>query len=255
MDLETENHLAALLMEEARRLRLQADKEGVGAYIRQPKVRGRPNSRFLTATVLGVQQANRAVEVNEMWRAREKELELDDKLSYRSKGTPRQAGERCQTGLSKESDSWKHRKTAPNASVSPSSSKERHKNFHLYEDDGLHDEEIEEFLQSRTKRGRGAVGSRMDEPGPYPVCTSSDRDEQLINHEVRAQDEWKRQILGPEKPSWLLTRKHEEDSFIRNTKEDDTSRSKKRLHSKEKHTSEKSDRSRREEKPRHHHRS
>lgn len=56
MDLETENRLATMLMEEARRLRLQAEKEGVGIYLHQPKVRGRPNSRFLTATVLGVQQ-------------------------------------------------------------------------------------------------------------------------------------------------------------------------------------------------------
>ncbi|KAK1285226.1 hypothetical protein QJS10_CPB20g01509 [Acorus calamus] len=56
MDSETENHLASLLMDEARRLRLQADREGVHVYLRQPNVRGRPNSRFLTATVLGVQQ-------------------------------------------------------------------------------------------------------------------------------------------------------------------------------------------------------
>lgn len=56
MDLETENRLAGLLMEEARRLRAEADKEGVHAYLRQPNVRGRPNSRFLTATVLGVEQ-------------------------------------------------------------------------------------------------------------------------------------------------------------------------------------------------------
>lgn len=56
MDLETENRLAALLMEEARRLRAEADKEGVHAYLRLPNVRGRPNSRFLTATVLGVEQ-------------------------------------------------------------------------------------------------------------------------------------------------------------------------------------------------------
>ncbi|KAL4279784.1 hypothetical protein GQ457_03G000270 [Hibiscus cannabinus] len=55
-------------------------QEGVHVYLQQPKVRGRPNSRFLTATVRGVQQANRAVEVNEMWRVRQKELELNDRL-------------------------------------------------------------------------------------------------------------------------------------------------------------------------------
>ena len=56
MDLETENCLASLLLEEARRLQLEADREGVHAYLRKPNVRHRPNSRFLTATVRGVQQ-------------------------------------------------------------------------------------------------------------------------------------------------------------------------------------------------------
>jgi type III secretory pathway lipoprotein EscJ len=56
MDLETENRIAAMLMREAAELRRQADKEGVHVYLRQPKARFRPNSRFLTATVLGVQQ-------------------------------------------------------------------------------------------------------------------------------------------------------------------------------------------------------
>ena len=61
MDLETENRLAAMLMEEAQRLQQEAEREGVGVYLRQPKVRGRPNSRFLTATVLGVQQGKYAL--------------------------------------------------------------------------------------------------------------------------------------------------------------------------------------------------
>lgn len=56
MDLETENRIAAMLMKEAAELRRQAEKEGVHVYLQQPKARFRPNSRFLTATVLGVQQ-------------------------------------------------------------------------------------------------------------------------------------------------------------------------------------------------------
>ncbi|CAI0550207.1 unnamed protein product, partial [Linum tenue] len=57
MDLETENRIAAMLLREAAELRRQAEKEGVRAYLEKPTVRARPNSRFLTATVLGVQQA------------------------------------------------------------------------------------------------------------------------------------------------------------------------------------------------------
>lgn len=56
MDLETENRIAAILLKEAAELRQKAEKEGVHVYLQQPKMRGRPNSRFLTATVLGVQQ-------------------------------------------------------------------------------------------------------------------------------------------------------------------------------------------------------
>ena len=58
MDLETENRIAAILMKEAAELRRQAEKEGVHVYLQQPKPRVRPNPRFLTATVLGVQQGS-----------------------------------------------------------------------------------------------------------------------------------------------------------------------------------------------------
>ncbi|KAL6561255.1 hypothetical protein OROMI_016856 [Orobanche minor] len=56
MDLETENRIAALLRKEAVELRRQAQSEGSLAYLRQPIVTSRPNSRFLTAIVRGVQQ-------------------------------------------------------------------------------------------------------------------------------------------------------------------------------------------------------
>lgn len=56
MDLDTENRIAALLLKEAAELRRQAQQEGALAYLREPTVRSRPNSRFLSATVRGVQQ-------------------------------------------------------------------------------------------------------------------------------------------------------------------------------------------------------
>lgn len=56
MDLETENRIAAILLKEAAELRRQAESDGALSYLHRPNVRGRPNSRFLTATVLGVQQ-------------------------------------------------------------------------------------------------------------------------------------------------------------------------------------------------------
>ncbi|KAL1351531.1 hypothetical protein AAHE18_06G103200 [Arachis hypogaea] len=200
MDLETENRLAAMLMREAAELRRQSEQEGVLAYLHKPNVRTRPNSRFLTATVCGVQQANRAVEVNEMWRVRQKELELDkqakgtkkDKSSgYKShtdrdsSGSPRRyaafdnslnASSSCPSkrkwdkcGSKDKGSSDKHYKDISNSD--PSRSMSRHGNFqepeYNPEPEGIRDEEMEEFLHTRKKRGRGGIGPRMDETGPY----------------------------------------------------------------------------------------
>ncbi|XP_022724949.1 nucleolar protein 58-like [Durio zibethinus] len=195
MDLETENRIAAILLKEAAELRRQADREAVHVYLQQPKVRGRPNSRFLTATVLGVQQANRAVEVNEMWRVRQKELELNDRLKGTSKNDSRH--NRSHGDISNPSRS-KSRRHESNVSASCLSSK-RVAESYSREDEGLRDEAVEEFLQSRVKRGRGSIGSRMDETGPY-LPTNSDSLEKLSTIPIAREH---RVVLGPEKPFLL----------------------------------------------------
>ncbi|KAF4346488.1 hypothetical protein G4B88_012525 [Cannabis sativa] len=167
MDLETENRIAAILMKEAAELRRQAEKDGVSVYLNQPKPKVRPNSRFLTATVRGVQQANRAVEINEMWRVRQKELELDDRLKDRSKDQ-RSNG-------------------------------------------------------ARAKRGRGAVGPRMDETGPYLPRGPNPKEELLTNIEHR------NVVYGPKKPYSLEScESSETDTESSETDTDDNKREKKR---------------------------
>ncbi|KAJ4873522.1 hypothetical protein Rs2_44795 [Raphanus sativus] len=168
MDLETENRIASILLREAAELRRQAEKEGVRAYLEKPNVRHRPNSRFLTATVLGVQQANKAVETDEMWRLRRTEIEFDQRLKRKSRDES--------TSVQSEhnnSRSFVKRCTSVDDNVarsSPSSSQSRNKRWQPgYDDDdgkGLGDVEVETFLQSRVKRGRGSVGPKMDEPFP-----------------------------------------------------------------------------------------
>lgn len=208
MDLETENRIAALLMQEATKLRLQAEKEGVNVYLREPKVRGRPNSRFLTATVRGVQQANRAAEVDEMWRVRQKELELDDRLMGRSKHESRYRSKRHHADSPERSS--RHEEADGNAAGSCTSSKRGNEDYYSDEDGGLRDDEIEEFLHSRVKRGRGAIGSRMDEPGPYLPCTDS-KEKMVMNPDVRMVEEWEQRVVGPEKPPFLKSRNLESD--------------------------------------------
>ncbi|KAF7058932.1 hypothetical protein CFC21_065898 [Triticum aestivum] len=272
MDLDTENRLASLLLEEARRLQSEADREGVHAYLQKPNVRHRPNSRFLTATVRGVQQdglkatspssnailspskiklsslrlkqtlravahqqsptevtmtrtphgrlpfscptehdtsirmpnkstfntaqyfpANRVVEVDEMWRAREKELELESKLKRRNKERGDSRGEKRKGDSRNMSSSSKIEEgTAYNSSYSD-------------QDDGLGDDEVEKFLHSRVKRGRGAVGSRMDEPGPYLKDSSHCRDKEP-SPDIRLEEKWERRVQGPERPLFLRSK-------------------------------------------------
>ncbi|XP_057859639.1 uncharacterized protein LOC131068476 [Cryptomeria japonica] len=239
MDPDTEKKLAALIMEEAKMLRLQADKEGVHAYLAKPKVRGRPNSQFLTATVRGVQQANRMADVNEMWRLREKELELEQRIHENQsrkyqKNMPSESSEhRMQDskykayssskeikGCKKEfsssefvhsSDlseshedeqyySAKRKRVCKNAIDSEDSAHDCQMHRRGLRDEGLCDEEIEAFLQSRTKRGRGAIGSRMDEPGPY-LMSPAGESSLAGPSEVRVKEDWEQRIIGPSMPS------------------------------------------------------
>ncbi|KAF2585499.1 hypothetical protein F2Q70_00034000 [Brassica cretica] len=222
MDLETENRIASILLREAAELRRQADKEGVRAYLEKPNVRHRPNSRFLTATVLGVQQgilplfwllrfmlntrvhiclvrslmwllplrhaANKAVETDEMWRLRSAEIEFDERLKRKSRE------ESSGSGQSEQGDrrSFVKRCTSVDENVagssSSSSSQSRNKRWQPDGDDGkgLGDVEVETFLQSRVKRGRGSVGPKMDEPFPClpvpePSRTTDTGDRKLVS--------------------------------------------------------------------------
>ncbi|KAI4367535.1 hypothetical protein MLD38_023265 [Melastoma candidum] len=198
MDLETENRIAAILMKEAAELRRQAAEEGALAYLRKPTVRTRPNSRFLTATVLGVQQSNKAVEMSEMWRVRQKERGLDNRLK-------RSVDEN--DGLGKHEDighpgdgGGGHDSNCDDAGHPNSSRGAAHKNHRGRDDpggEGFGDEEMEEFLNSRIKRGRGTVGSRMDETGPYLPSSSL---EDAENHSSCPEVRQRRVVYGPEKP-------------------------------------------------------
>ncbi|CAN4107839.1 unnamed protein product [Withania somnifera] len=195
MDLETENRITTILLKEAEELRRRAESEGVLSYLHRPNVRGRPNSRFLTATVLGVQQANRAVEVNEMWKLRQKELELENRLNWRS------ADKNSDTKSHNFSGSERRLRERCDIDSSTSGSKKREIQYsHSNEDEGLRDAEIEEFLNSRVKRGRGTVGSRMDEAGPYLPSSPDPREKESPRPDIKC---GYRVVIGPEKPVWL----------------------------------------------------
>lgn len=234
MDLETENRIAAILLKEAAELRQKAEKEGVHVYLQQPKMRGRPNSRFLTATVLGVQQANRAVEMNEMWRVRQKELELNEKLKRRSKD---RSSCSSHADIDNSSRSLTNKHVVDDKGATASSSKRECESNYSSENEGLRDEEVEVFLHSRVKRGRGAVGSRMDEAGPY-LAPSADSNGKLS----ASYDVWQHRVFGPEKPPSLkpCRSSDDDDDVDRRKKRKERSSSSEKKHSKKHKSKEKS---------------
>ncbi|XP_078162012.1 G patch domain protein isoform X2 [Carex rostrata] len=189
--------------------------------------------------IVGFCFANRAVEVDEMWRAREKERELETKHRSRSKERSKYHSESSKGSSSHRSEHEKGNQVTSCSSRNPDRSD-------CYSDEdrsGLQDDEIEQFLRSRVKRGRGEIGSRMDEPGPY--LTSMHHVDYCSN--VRGEDKQKRRALGPEKPLFLKS-----SSSEKSTKESSSSKDKKRKEKKERHKHKKK---RREERSKHSHKS
>ena len=55
------------------------------------------------------------------------------------------------------------------------------------------------------KRGRGAIGSRMDEPGPYLDSLPRHQDN-VPSPDIRVEEKWERRVQGPEKDSFLRSK-------------------------------------------------
>ncbi|CAN6929428.1 unnamed protein product, partial [Brassica oleracea] len=158
MDLETENRIASVLLREAAELRRQAEKDGARAYIEKPNVRHRPNSRFLTATVLGVQQLCdillfvEAIAAQEQENERLKRKSREESSSSSSSSQMKQSSSFSKRSLDKRCSSINEERK-----ITHQSSLDKRFFLHL----------LSLFVNDRNKRGRGSVGPRMDETVPY----------------------------------------------------------------------------------------
>ena len=135
--------------------------------------------------------ANRAVETNEMWKARELE---NERLKRKSREESSRSSSQMKQGSSFSKRSLDKRCSSINDERKITHQSSSDKRLYLDDDDdeGLGDDEIESFLQSRyiclfaiasvtfsflhllslfvndrNKRGIGSVGPRMDETVPY----------------------------------------------------------------------------------------
>ena len=112
----------------------------------------------------------------------------------------------------------------------------------------------------RVKRGRGAVGSRMDEPGPYLDLLSHHKDKP--SPDIRVEEKWERRVQGPDKPSFLRS-KSPDDYWHKEALDGRPSSSQPQSKKEKKRKSEKKDRDKNKEKykkkfkhrDRHHHKS
>lgn len=93
--------------------------------------------------------ANRAEEIKEMWRLRQKEQELDNRLKGRLRDDSSSDRSRRDTSESRRSTSKRLSDREGTDSASCMLSKREIQDLSPREEKGLRDEEIEEFLQSR----------------------------------------------------------------------------------------------------------
>ncbi|KAL3157619.1 hypothetical protein ABBQ32_012068 [Trebouxia sp. C0010 RCD-2024] len=153
----SEDSVAKLLTRDAQQLADRAKEIGVTAYAQKAVHRIRPNGQFLQATLRNIESGNRRVEENAMWRHHKAQL----------------TGSREKRGAHVSSNDVKD---VPDPS--------------LHREDAA----VMAFLSSKPKRGRGGVGSRVEETGPYLLESARDS----YSPSSRGAEP-----LGPHCPDWI----------------------------------------------------
>mmetsp|Transcript_13396 Transcript_13396/g.33755 ORF Transcript_13396/g.33755 Transcript_13396/m.33755 type:complete len:277 (-) Transcript_13396:515-1345(-) len=160
-----EAEATARLLGRAAQLKERSAADGVLAFLRKPVERARPNERYLQNTLRGMNFANRRADEAEMWerlehaRARERRERRARIAEQRRAG--RQHGWQSDDGEVTGSDSAGDR----HAGGGETADEEVHEEAGVGE--GQEATQLESFLAGKRARGRGAVGSRVEDAGPY----------------------------------------------------------------------------------------
>ena len=173
-----EAYLASLILQDVERRGEAVKERGVSAWAHRPRNREQVNERFLRNTLRGVSSNNRRAERSAAGPrtgspAREgrakRGRDTHDGVADRGRGD--RSGAHGKGSLEVEEG------TSAGSSSSDASSSESERDIRPDDTEkarGMKDDELAAFLsRPRVKRGRGAVGSRADEPGPFLPRSSS----------------------------------------------------------------------------------
>jgi hypothetical protein len=195
----------ALLLEKA------AASSGVLGYLERPMappVRGRPNELFLRNTLRSVFHSNRRAQEDEMWEQRQHQLKrIEEEQSGVRRDREedpavvrRQGGQDEPTTKSRDPQAENPNQDSDESPRSSSSSgqsdgKEGGKGD---EDWVMSEEELQTMLSRHRAKGRGGVGSRVDDVGPFLPT-----DDAEVKGMEDAKQVVRRMLKGPEMPSWM----------------------------------------------------
>ena len=172
-----EAYLASLILQDVERRGEAVKERGVSAWAHRPKNREQVNERFLRNTLRGVSSNNRRAERSAAGRSgspvrsqgAKRGRDTHDGVADRGRGD--RSGAHGKGSLEVEEG------TSAGSSSSDASSSESERDTRPDDTEkgrGMKDDELAAFLsRPRVKRGRGAVGSRADEPGPFLPRSSS----------------------------------------------------------------------------------
>ncbi|KAK3279064.1 hypothetical protein CYMTET_13033 [Cymbomonas tetramitiformis] len=151
--------LVKLILKDTEALKYKADARGVTAWAEKPIHRARPNNTFLSNTLRSVARANRV------------ETSADERSVRKRAACPESRADYCVGKSSSKVRSTEGSKKGSNArkgdSTSESSQPETDDSTSEDTRPEMDDFELDEFLARKRSRGRGAHGSRAEEPGPY----------------------------------------------------------------------------------------
>ena len=172
-----EAYLASLILQDVERRGEAVKERGVSAWAHRPKNREQVNERFLRNTLRGVSSNNRRAERSAAGRSGSPVRSQGAKRGRDTHDGMADRGRGDRSGAHEKGSLEVEEGTSAGSSSSDASSSESERDTRPDDTEkgrGMKDDELAAFLsRPRVKRGRGAVGSRADEPGPFLPGSSS----------------------------------------------------------------------------------